>query len=120
MISEQYGFKKKQHSTDLPVLNLFQHILENNEHGKYSAGIFMDLSKAYDTIDHHTLLQKLYFYGVKGNAFNWFGNYLTIRIQYVVIDGVKSSTQLNSCGPPQGLFNFISFLFFSFPTKYNT
>ena len=101
LISDQYGFRK-QHSTNLAVLNLFQHILENIEHGKYCVGIFMDLSKAFNTIDHHIILQELYFYGVRGNAFNLFENYWTNRTQYVVINGVNSSTQLNSCGVPQG------------------
>lgn len=101
LIKDQFGFRK-QHSTELAVLNLFQHILENIERGKYCVGIFMDLSKAFDTIDHHILLQKLHYYGVRGNAFNWFNNYLTNRTQYVVINGVKSSIQSNNCGVPQG------------------
>ena len=62
----------------------------------------MDLSKAFDTIDHHILIQKLNYYGIRGNALSWFINYLTDRKQYVVVNGVKSTTQCNTCGVPQG------------------
>ena len=62
----------------------------------------MDLSKAFDTIDHHILIQKLNHYGVRGSALSWFVNYLSSRSQYVVINGVKSNTQCNTCGVPQG------------------
>ena len=62
----------------------------------------MDLSKAFDTIDHHILIQKLKYYGVRGNALNWFISYLSDRKQYVVVNGVKSTTQCSTCGVPQG------------------
>ena len=62
----------------------------------------MDLSKAFDTLDHTILLHKLRYYGVQGSALSWFKSYLTNRYQYVEIDGTKSSTQMLKTGVPQG------------------
>ena len=62
----------------------------------------MDLSKAFDTLDHNILLNKLQHYGIRGIALDWFRNYLTDRTQYVSIDGVNSTQLHVSCGVPQG------------------
>ena len=62
----------------------------------------MDLSKAFDTIDHGILLQKLYHYGFRGVSNDWFCNYLSNRKQFVVYNSTKSPTEDVSCGVPQG------------------
>ena len=97
MIDEQFGFRRN-YSTSLAVFNLSQHILIQIENGNYCIGPFMDLSKAFDTIDHHILIQKLKYYGIRRNALSWFINYLTDRKQYVVVNGVESTTQCNTFG----------------------
>ena len=65
-------------------------------------GIFLDFSKAFDTVDHSILLRKLSHYGIRGNALDWFENYLSGRTQYVTYNGVSSQYKSISCGVPQG------------------
>ena len=72
------------------------------DEGIYNVGIFMDLSKAFDTIDHTILLHKLYHYGFRGIAYDWFSNYLYNRKQFVSYNGTASSKLNISCGVPQG------------------
>ena len=64
--------------------------------------IFMDLSKAFDTLDHTTLLHKLKYYGINGIKLNWFNSYLSNRSQYVEIDDVLSTKMVINTGVPQG------------------
>ena len=70
--------------------------------GKYSAGVFVDLKKAFDTVDHNILLKKLDYYGVRGIANEWLASYLKNRKQFVSIGGHISSTQVIQTGVPQG------------------
>ena len=67
-----------------------------------SYGIFLDFSKAYDTINHHILLGKLYNYGIRGLPHAWFSPYITNRKQYVKVGNTESSLKTVTCGVPQG------------------
>ena len=101
LIIEQFGFRKN-YSTSLSIMYFSDYILQEIDKGNFCCGFFMDLSKAFDTIDHHILLQKLYLYGIRGLPLQWFHSYLSNRKQYVVVDGVES-TQLDvNLGVPQG------------------
>ena len=62
----------------------------------------LDLQKAFDTVNHKILLQKLEYYGTRGNVLSWFKSFLTGRSQYVSVNGHVSTTLPIICGVPQG------------------
>ena len=97
----QYGFRKK-HSTQHAILDIINSIQGNMDRRLYSCGIFIDLKKAFDTVDHRILLGKLYFYGFRGVLHNWFLSYLTGRKQTTEVGGHISSSETITCGVPQG------------------
>ena len=97
----QFGFRKK-HSTYLAHLILLDRITKSLDNGETAIGIYLDFSKAFDTVNHEILLKKLYHYGIRGNAYAWFQSYLTGRVQYVIYNNVQSSPKPIKCGVPQG------------------
>ena len=72
------------------------------DHKELSISIYMDLSKAFDTLDHSILIDKLSHYGIKCNALKWFSSYLSNRTIYVEIDNAKSSVRHLTTSVPQG------------------
>ena len=78
LFSSQYGFRKK-HSCSDAIMELVSEILKNNENGIYTACVFFDLSKAFDTLDPVILLEKMQNYGIRGIANSWFTSYLSKR-----------------------------------------
>ena len=97
----QFGFRKF-HSTSLALIELVDSLRTNSDDGKFSLGIFIDLQKAFDTVDHEILLFKLSSYGIRGLALDWFRSYLTSRSQFVSACNARSSTLGLTCGVPQG------------------
>ena len=83
-------------------MSIVENIQTQLDDGKYSAGVFVDLKKAFDTIDHNILLKKLDYYGVRGIANEWFASYLKNRKQFVSISGHISSTQVIQADVSQG------------------
>jgi hypothetical protein len=71
----QYGFRKNR-STELAIIELVDKITKGIDQGNYTLGIFLDLSKAFDTINHKILIKKLEHYGIRGICLKWFKNYL--------------------------------------------
>ena len=96
-----YGFRKL-HSTELAALEFTDRISQEMDAKKIPFSIFLDLSKAFDTLDHNVLLSKLNYYGIKDTALDWFKSYLTNRTQYVDCNGISSSIREIETGVPQG------------------
>ena len=92
-VCSQYGFRK-EHSTELAVLELIDRIIQHLDKGTTSINVYLDLSKAFVTIDHNTLLHKLKYYGLEGKPLRLFERYLNERQQYVDLDGTTCSTRL--------------------------
>ena len=101
LYSLQFGFREG-HSTDMAILKLLDNIIDSLDKGEYAATIFLDFSKAFDTVNHEILLQKLNHYGIRGTANNWVKSYLEKRTQYCTFGGVSSSRTTITCGVPQG------------------
>ena len=97
----QYGFRTL-HSTELSSLEIIDSIGKDLDNRKLTIGVFLDLSKAFDTLDHTILLDKILYYGIKGTELAWFKSYLTNRTQFVSYNGTNSRTLSITTGVPQG------------------
>ena len=100
----------QNHSTSYSLIHFTETIKEALGHGKYGCGIFVDLQKAFDTIDHNILLGKLKHYGIRGVAYSWFESYSKDRKQYVSINGYNSKHLSISLGVPQGSVLFLIYI----------
>ena len=101
LYSKQFGFRKNNSTIDA-LIKITDKIRESVDKGKYGCGIFIDLRKAFDTVNHNILLLKMEHYGVRGPSLQWFRSYLSERKQYVYINGECSELKQISCGVPQG------------------
>ena len=97
----QYGFRPNRCTIDA-ILDLHEQVQEAFDKKQYSIGLFFDLSKAFDTLDHQILIKKLEWYGIRGKALKWIQNYLTNRYLYVDYGGVESHLTPLTHGVPQG------------------
>ena len=97
----QFGFRKG-HSTAEAITDITNTLRKAIDNNLYTCGVFLDFSKAFDTVNHMILLSKLDAYGIRGIPLKWFQSYLSDRKQYVELDGVKSPNQTMLCGVPQG------------------
>ena len=102
LYSKQIGFQLS-HSTEHAILQLKNQIHEHFENNLYTLGVFIDLSKGFDTVNHSIILQKLDIYGIHGKNLEWFKSYLRNRKQYIQIDEKNKTDFLSvTCGVPQG------------------
>ena len=107
MYLSQYGFRKK-HSCENAIQELLSSVLKNKENKKFTAAIFLDLSKAFDTLDHRILLLKMERYGIRGLVLGWCKSYLENRTMCVrSLAGTPPSLEVSETynidyGVPQG------------------
>ena len=97
----QFDFREA-YSTELALTLFLDKVTNALENKEFVIGIFLDLSKAFDTINLKILLKKLESYGIRGIALTWFRNYISNRSQYVIYNGKCSAHQTLKCGVPQG------------------
>ena len=99
----QYGFCKHHSTASAYALTcLYDKISSAIDNKECTVGIFIDLSKAFDNVDHNILISKLEHYGVRGTSLRGFESYLSNRQQYVEFNGVSSESCEIKCGVPQG------------------
>ena len=98
---EQFGFRAK-FATDYAIADIYERLIKNLDKELHSCAIFLDLAKAFDSVDHNILLRKMQHYGFRGKALDLFRSYLKSRSQYVKLNGVKSSLLEIEFGVPQG------------------
>ena len=104
--NSQYGFRS-HHSCEHAITELVGNILKNKENGKTTISLFLDLSKAFDSLQHETLLKKLEIYGIRGIALKWFTSYLENRTMRAKCRTVMLNSELSQVfktdfGTPQG------------------
>ena len=99
----QFGFRLN-YSTNSALMSIVENIQTQLDNGEFPIGVFVDLRKAFDTVDHRVLLQKLEHYGVRGISKKWFSSYLTNRKQFVSIENCNSTTKTVLTGVPRGSF----------------
>ena len=86
---------------NMPYFNLHD-ITSSLGNVEYTLGVFIDLSKAFNTVDHQILIKKLQYYGIDGTALEWFKSYLSNRKQYISSQEISESCLDIVCGVPQG------------------
>ena len=102
LFKHQFGFRKN-YSTEQAILELTDNLKMKIDSNEAICSIFLDLSKAFDTVNHQILLQKLYRYGIRGVPLQWLKSYLESRTrQYVEFENAKSNPISIQCGVPQG------------------
>ena len=97
LYSKQFEFQKR-HPTEYAIIQLIDQINKNFENNEFTIGVFIDPSKAFDTVDHRILLKKLIHYGVNGNNIRWFESYLKNRKQFLSFNNKNT----NFTNVPQG------------------
>uniref|UniRef100_A0A8C6LAH3 Reverse transcriptase domain-containing protein n=1 Tax=Nothobranchius furzeri TaxID=105023 RepID=A0A8C6LAH3_NOTFU len=98
---QQYGFRRDR-TTSLAIVDLVEKISDAIDNKQYAVGVFLDLTKAFDTVNHDLLIKKLCRYGIRGVAYDWIKSYLENRLQYVHINNTDSQLLTVTTGIPQG------------------
>ena len=97
----QFGFRRKM-GTENAIHSIVSYIHNSFNHNKFVLGVFLDVKKAFDSLDRNILLKKLSYYGISGKEWDWFHSYLSNRRQITVYDGCSSNMKRVDFGVPQG------------------
>jgi len=100
LYSYKFGFKK-YHSTTLALIEVIDSVYQHLDNHKYTIGIYLDLQKAFDAVNHDILLYKLSNFGIREVVYQWFKNYLSDRKQFISVAGVSSEIGSISMGVPR-------------------
>jgi hypothetical protein len=101
LYDNQFGFRPN-HSTSLALIEVIDSIYYHLDRNQFVMWLYLDLRKAFDTVNHHILLWKLYNYGIRGITHRWFSSYLENKRQYTSVNGINSEITKVTCGVPQG------------------
>ena len=101
LTNNQFAYRKGK-STELAISEYIKTVMDSFATNSFSLSVFLDLTRAFDCVDHKILLRKLEHYGVREGALNWFSSYLTDRKQYVSFNNVLSKKRMCNIGVPQG------------------
>ena len=104
----------KKNSTEHAIRQLIDQINNCFEKNHFTLGIFIDLKKPFDTVDHAILIKKIKHYGIKGNNLRWFESYLENRKQYITYETTKFTTFENMtwCVPKGSILGLLLFLLY--------
>ena len=113
LYQKQFGFQNL-HATDHAILQLMNQLTDAFSQEKYNLGIFIDLSNAFDTVNHNILLEKLKAYEIQSENPKWFRSYLSNRKQFISYDDSKTEMKIVKCvvlqGPILGPLFFLIFV----------
>ena len=101
IFESQFGFQKGR-STVHSLIEIVENIRNCMDSSMYGCGIFIDLKKAFDTVNDEILIKKLEHYGVRGKSMEWFASYLKGRTQFTYCNNSSSDLKSITCGVPQG------------------
>ena len=100
-IKKQFGFQTS-HSTEHAILLLVNQLYQSFDESKFTLGMFIDLSKVFDTVEHKILTKKLELFGIKDCNLRWSESYLSNRKQFITYGDRQTNIETITCGVPQG------------------
>ena len=112
----QFGFQEGK-STCMALITLIDKISAALDNSEIVVGLFLDFSKAFDTVDHKILLNKLFHYGIQDIPLKWLKSYLSQRYQYVTYNNHKSTNKLIQCGVLRVRFWVLCYFYFTLMTS---